>query len=216
MPDEAPETPERAYVGRGGLKLRHALRAFKLDVAGLTCADFGCNIGGFTDCLLREGATRVYAIDTGYGALDYRLRTDARVVVMERTNALHAEPPDGGVDLVVVDLAWTPQRLAVPAALRWMLGDGAGRIVTLIKPHYEAEKLGLGELLRDGVLEESDAERVVERVRDEMPGLGATVAGITKSPIVGGAKKGGSAARGNAEWLALLIPGSSARDPALH
>lgn len=216
MPDEATGTPECPYVGRGGLKLQHALRAFRLDVEGLTCADFGCNIGGFTDCLLRAGATRVYAIDTGYGALDYRLRKDPRVVVMERTNALHVEPPDGGVDFIAVDLAWTPQRLAVPAALRWMLGDGAGRIVTLIKPHYEAEKLGLGELLRDGVLAESDAERVVERVRDEMPGLGATVAGITKSPIVGGGKKGGSAARGNAEWLALLIPGSSARGPAPH
>jgi predicted rRNA methylase YqxC with S4 and FtsJ domains len=115
------------FVSRAGLKLAHALKEFNFDVNGLVCADFGCNVGGFTDCLLQRGAAKVYAIDTGYGTLAYKLRVDPRVVVMERTNALHAEPPSpggskgpGNVDLVVIDLAWTPQRHAIPAAVRWL------------------------------------------------------------------------------------------------
>ncbi len=102
------------------MKLEHALREFQVDVTGLVAADFGCNVGGFTDCLLRHGARRVYAVDTGYGMLDYHLRRDERVVVMERTNALHAPPPDEPIDLVVIDAGWTPQRLIVPAAQRWL------------------------------------------------------------------------------------------------
>ncbi len=186
------------FVSRGGDKLRHALTHFALDVRGAAAADFGCNVGGFTDCLLRAGAARVYALDTGYGALAWALRKDPRVVVMERTNALHTPPPEP-VDLVAIDMAWTPQRHAVPAALRWL--RPGGRIVTLVKPHYE---LGDDEkrLLRRGVLDEGDAARVVERVVAEMPGLGVRVAGVTESPIRGGAGKGN--ARGNAEWLALL------------
>ena len=87
--------PSGQYVGRGGLKLQHALQYFSLDPAGQVCADFGCNVGGFTDCLLQHGASRVFAVDTGYGALAWKLRQDPRVVVMERTNALHVEPPRG-------------------------------------------------------------------------------------------------------------------------
>ena len=159
------------YVGRGGLKLRHALDEFGIDVAGMVCADFGANIGGFTDCLLKAGAARVYAVDTGYGVLAYTLRMDPRVVVLERTNALHVPPPrgEGGeavlMDLIAIDLAWTPQRLAVPAALRWLKEDG--RIVTLIKPHYELEREEKG-LLRRGVLEEREAERVAQRAAAAM------------------------------------------------
>ena len=117
-------------------KLEAALAAFRLDVTGLVCADFGCHAGGFTDCLLRHGAERVYAVDTGYGVLDYRLRTDERVVVMERTNALHCEPPRP-VDVVTIDMGWTRQRYAIPAALRWLAPGG--RIVSLVKPHYELD-----------------------------------------------------------------------------
>src|SRR5262245_635720 len=93
------------YVSRGGLKLRHALDEFGVDVKGLACADLGCSTGGFTDCLLQAGAARVYAVDTAYGQLAWKLRQDSRVVVMERTNALYAEPPAPGglVDLVVAD-----------------------------------------------------------------------------------------------------------------
>lgn len=191
------------FVGRGGLKLRHALQTFNIDPKGLVCADFGCNVGGFTDCLLQSGASRVYAVDTGYGTLAYTLRRDERVVVMERTNALHADPPGGGVDLVAIDMAWTPQRLCVPAALRWLRGPDS-RIVSLVKPHYEASHGAEGADLRAGVLEESAAERVLERVLSEMPALGAAVIGVERSPIEGGksARKG----KGNTEFLALLSP----------
>ncbi|MFM7810077.1 MAG: SAM-dependent methyltransferase, partial [Planctomycetota bacterium] len=161
-----------ALASRAGLKLRHAIETFALPVAGLTCADFGCNAGGFTDVLLRAGAAKVFAVDTGYGTLAWRLRSDARVVTMERTNALHAERPKGGVDLVVFDLAWTPQRLAVPAALRWL--KPGGRIVSLVKPHYELRDDQKAWLER-GFLPHARVPEVVDRVRSEMRGLGAEV-----------------------------------------
>ena len=129
----------RRFATRAGEKLDAALEAFAIDPAGGVCADFGCNVGGFTDCLLRRGAARVYAVDTGYGQLAWRLRKNPRVVVMERTNALYVDPPEKA-DLVVIDVAWTPQELIVPAAVRW-LGGRAGRIVSLLKPHYELTKM---------------------------------------------------------------------------
>jgi 23S rRNA (cytidine1920-2'-O)/16S rRNA (cytidine1409-2'-O)-methyltransferase len=192
------------YVGRGGLKLRHALDHFALDVRSCACADFGANVGGFTHCLLDAGAARVVALDTGYGVLAWTLRNDPRVIVMERTNALHATPPAdvGPVDLVVIDMAWTPQRLCIPAALAWLKAGELGRIVTLIKPHYQASDAGQGHLLSRGVLPEADAERVLDSVLEAMPALGVRVMGVTRSPIVGGAGKKNSS--GNAEYLALL------------
>ncbi|MGA1265924.1 MAG: SAM-dependent methyltransferase [Phycisphaerales bacterium] len=196
---EASDDPPLA--SRAGLKLRHALQAFDLPVTGLTCGDFGCNVGGFTDVLLRAGATRVFAVDTGYGALAWRLRNDPRVVAMERTNALHAERPEGGVDLVVLDLAWTPQRLAVPAALRWL--RPGGRIVSLVKPHYElleSEKAWLDR----GFLPHDRVPAVVERVRSGMPALGARVLADTPSPITGGKTARRAGSPGNLEWLMLL------------
>jgi 23S rRNA (cytidine1920-2'-O)/16S rRNA (cytidine1409-2'-O)-methyltransferase len=198
--DEPPAQP--AFVSRAGEKLAHALRAFDLDVRDAICADFGCNVGGFTDCLLRAGARRVYAVDTGYGTLAWPLRQDERVTVMERTNALHADPPAGGVDVVTIDLAWTPQRHSLPAARRW-LREG-GRIVTLVKPHYELDEEEKRALLVDGRLAEAEAERVLGRVLDAAANDGFEVLGHTKSPITGGksAKKG----RGNVEYLALLRP----------
>lgn len=188
------------FVGRGGEKLRHALDTFGIDPRGLTCADFGANVGGFTDCLLQAGAAKVYAVDTGYGALAWTLRNDPRVVVMERTNALHADPPEP-VDLIAIDMGWTPQRLAIPAALRWLKPDG--RIITLIKPHYELDPAERG-LLRQGVLEESDAERIAHRTAERVPEVGGAVLGLTRSPLTGGATKKNK--RGNAEWLALVAP----------
>ena len=192
---------EEAFVSRAGAKLAHALEAFKLDATGLRCADFGCNVGGFTDCLLRRGAVRVTAIDTGYGALAWTLRNDARVEVRERTNALHAEPPAGGVDLVVVDLAWTPQRLAVPAALRWLAPGG--RIVTLVKPHYELRDDEKAWLDR-GFLPHERVPEVVARVEAGMPALGAAVLGSVQSPLVGGKTSRKKGVPGNIEWLMLL------------
>src|SRR3954452_10941871 len=124
------------FVSRAGQKLEHALNTFAVDVAQKACADLGSNTGGFVDCLLQRGATRVYAIDTGYGALEWKLRKDPHVVVMERTNAMHATLPET-VSLVTIDVAWTKQRHILPAARRMLAADGA--CVTLIKPHYEAE-----------------------------------------------------------------------------
>src|SRR5579871_5617777 len=125
------------FVSRAGLKLEFALDAWNIDVRGLVCADLGSNVGGFVDCLLQRGAAKVYAIEKGYGVLEWKLRKDPRVVVMERTNAMHVELPET-VALVTIDVAWTKQRNILPAAGR-MLAEG-GRIVTLIKPHYEADK----------------------------------------------------------------------------
>lgn len=191
--------PASPFVSRGGLKLRAALDAFGLDVTGYACADLGCNVGGFTDCLLQRGAARVFAVDTGYGALAWKLRKDPRVVVLERTNALHFDPRKlpgfEGCDLVTIDLAWTRQSHAVPAARRWL--KRGGRIITLIKPHYEADK----KLLKGGVLDPADAERIHQKVLETLPGHGVGVAGHVISPILGGAGKG---KQGNVEYLALL------------
>jgi 23S rRNA (cytidine1920-2'-O)/16S rRNA (cytidine1409-2'-O)-methyltransferase len=190
------------YVGRGGLKLEHALDAFGIDPAGLRCADLGCSTGGFTDCLLQRGAASVTAVDTGYGVLDYRLRQDPRVTVLERSNALHVEPPER-VDLVVIDLGWTPQRLAIPAALRWLASPETGCIISLIKPHYErsAER---GRQSPHGVLPPDEAQAIAQRVYESMPEWGAEPLGLTRSPITGGKGK----SKGNLEWLALLRPAS--------
>src|SRR6476660_6909523 len=116
------------FVSRAGIKLDYALTHFGIDVTGCTCADLGSNTGGFVDCLLQRGAAKVYAIDTGYGALDWKLRKDARVIVMERTNAMHAELPEP-VNLVTIDVAWTRQRHILPAARRMVRIDGT--VVTL-------------------------------------------------------------------------------------
>lgn len=179
----------RRFVSRAGEKLDHALDTFEMDVTGLVCADFGSNTGGFTDCMLQRGASRVYAIDTGYGVLEWKLRKDPRVVVLERTNAMHVELPEA-VDLVAIDVAWTRQRNILPAALRVLKPDG--HVVTLIKPHYEAE----ARLLQRGVLPPDCVAAVVERVRDEAEAVGFRVLQTTQSPIRG--------AKGNTEVLALL------------
>jgi 23S rRNA (cytidine1920-2'-O)/16S rRNA (cytidine1409-2'-O)-methyltransferase len=196
-----PRAPEERFVSRAGAKLLHALEAFAIDVAGMRCADFGCNVGGFTDCMLQRGAAHVTAIDTGYGALAWKLRQDPRVEVRERTNALHADPPPGGVDLVVVDLAWTPQRLAVPAALRWLAPGG--RIVTLVKPHYELQEDEKPWLDR-GFLPHERVPGVVARVEATMPSLGARVTGSAQSPLVGGKTSRKAGVPGNVEWLVAL------------
>ncbi|MEM9294300.1 MAG: SAM-dependent methyltransferase [Planctomycetota bacterium] len=180
------------YASRGYLKLEAALQAFDLDPTGHRCADLGCSHGGFTDCLLRHGAQTVYAVDTAYGQLDYRLRTDPRVVVLERTNALHADPPPDAAqqcDLVVLDLGWTKQDKAVPAALRWLSREPHARIITLVKPHYETG---------EHRLTDDQARQASEQVaREVLPTLGVEVLGLIDSPIPGG--KGG-----NLEQLALL------------
>ncbi|MEM7627375.1 MAG: SAM-dependent methyltransferase [Planctomycetota bacterium] len=188
MAKPAPE--EKKFASRGGLKLDAALEHFGIDAGGATCADLGCSTGGFVDCLLQCGAAKVYAVDTAYGELAWKLRQDDRVVVMERTNALHVEPPPGvACDVVSLDLGWTKQEKAIPAALRWLGGSPGARIVSLIKPHYESGQHKLTDA-------EADAEtrRVVETV---LPDLGVEVLGWMRSPIRGGKGK-------NLEHLAAL------------
>jgi len=199
--------PEKLpFVSRGGLKLDHAMAEFGLDVTGLTAADLGCSTGGFTDCLLQRGASRVHSVDTAYGEFAWKLRNDERVVLHERTNALHFDPPEP-VDLVVIDLGWTKQSKVIPVALKWLGSENPnGRIITLVKPHYEAGQSELGE---GGLLDPAYAEVVAHRVRDEVfPALGVTLLGWTKSPVLGGAvaKKKKRKGAGNPEWLAMLGP----------
>jgi 23S rRNA (cytidine1920-2'-O)/16S rRNA (cytidine1409-2'-O)-methyltransferase len=189
------------YVSRAGAKLEAALAGFGVDVTGLVCADFGCHVGGFTDCLLRHGAAKVYALDTGYGVLDYRLRTDPRVVVMERTNVLHCDPPAEAVDLVTIDLGWTRQHHALPAALRWL--DPGGRVITLVKPHYELDDDRKRTLLKDGVLEPEDARRILAEILAAVPRLGAEVEASMPSPIAGAKSARRRGGRGNREYLVL-------------
>lgn len=179
------------FVSRAGQKLDHALAAFGVEVAGLTCADLGSNTGGFVDCLLRRGAARVYALDTGYGVLDWKLRKDPRVVVRERTNAMHAELPER-VGLVTIDVAWTRQRHILPAARRMVAASGT--VVTLIKPHYEADAAQLVK----GVLPADQVDAVVSRATHDIRAAGFEVVDTARSPILG--------AKGNAEVLALLRP----------
>lgn len=189
------EHQDHTYVSRGGLKLAAALDAFGLDPAGWVCADLGCNVGGFVDCLLRRGATRVYAIDTGYGSLAWSLRSDPRVVVMERTNAMHVTLGES-VDLVTIDVGWTRQHHVLPNALRMLKPDG--HIITLIKPHYEVEP----RQLRRGVLPNELARQSLNLVLERISAIGAVVQRCMDSPVPG--------RKGNLEFLALLSADKSA------
>jgi len=184
------DRPERV-VGRGHHKLAAALEAFEVDPAGWVCADLGCNVGGFVGCLLARGAGRVYAVDTGYGALDYQLRRDPRVVVMERTNAMHVRLAEA-VDLVTIDVGWTRQKHILPAARA--MAKPNGQIISLVKPHYEAEP----RLLRDGVLAAEQVEPIVESVALTLADLGLVELGRTLSPLPGHG--------GNQEVFLLLRP----------
>jgi 23S rRNA (cytidine1920-2'-O)/16S rRNA (cytidine1409-2'-O)-methyltransferase len=166
------------YVSRGGLKLAAALRAFTLDITGWTCVDFGSHVGGFVDCLLQHGAARVFAVEPGYGVLDYRLRRDPRVMVCERTNALHFRCPEP-CDLVTIDVGWTPQRLILPAAGRCL--RPGGRVVALVKPQYESDST----LLRDGVVPSDRLDDVLDQCREDVRRLGWRVAGELDSPLAG-------------------------------
>jgi 23S rRNA (cytidine1920-2'-O)/16S rRNA (cytidine1409-2'-O)-methyltransferase len=171
------------FSSRAGQKLQFALENFKIDVKDKICADLGCSTGGFTDCLLQNGAKKVYSVDTGYGILDWKLRNDIRVVVMERTNALHVELPEL-VDFVSVDVSWTRQKLIIPKALQLLKEDG--HLVSLLKPHYEAEK----RWLTKGKLDEKFMNEVIKKVRDDLARLNIEIKQIIESPIVGG--KGGN------------------------
>ncbi len=167
-----------------------AIKAFRMDVAGKICADFGASTGGFVDCLLQHGAQKVYAVERGYGALEWKLRNDPRVVVMERTNAMHVALPEL-VDLLTIDTSWTRLATIVPNAIKNL--KKGGEIIALLKPHYEASP----SLLRKGKLPQEAIADVLGQVKQELATLGVTVVQETISPIVG--KKGG-----NVEYLLRL------------
>src|SRR5689334_1266336 len=165
------------FVSRAGEKLAFALQEFHCNVKGKICADFGSSTGGFVDCLLQNGAQKVYSIDTAYGELAWKLRNDARVVVMEKTNAMHVSLPEK-MDVITNDTSWTKQMFVMPNILANI--KPGGFIITLIKPHYEAER----KLLKKGVLDEKTAEEIAKQTLSEIESLGVKSIGFTKSPIV--------------------------------
>lgn len=184
------------YVGRGGHKLEAALRHFAIDPSGRTCLDVGASTGGFTDCLLQHGAAKVYALDVGRGQLDWKIRRDPRVVVMEHCNARHLQSSDlpEKVSLAVVDVSFISLTLVLPP-MAAVLTDG-GMIVALIKPQFE---LSRGEVGRGGIVRDDTARaRAVEKIRAFAAAAGWTWGGVVDSPIAG--------ADGNREFLCLLQP----------
>ena len=189
------------YVSRGGEKLAAALAAFPVTVAGQVCADVGASTGGFTDCLLQHGAARVYAIDVGYGQLDYRLRKDERVVVMERTNARYVTALDEPVSLVTVDASFISLRLLLPVIRGWL--TPAASVIPLIKPQFEAGKadVGKGGVVRDPAVH----RRVLDDVLKSAARQGYVVRGLIRSPLKGPA--------GNVEFLAWLTVGTPEEQP---
>ena len=182
------------YVSRGGLKLEKALQFFNLDPSGMVCSDSGASTGGFTDCLLQKGAKKVFAIDVGYGQLAWSIRSDPRVVVMERTNIRNVTPEMIGepLDLSVVDVSFISLRLVLPV-IRELLGPH-GQVVCLIKPQFEAgkEKVGKKGVVRDL----STHVEVLEQFQSASEDMGFTVADLTYSPVKG--------PEGNIEFLAHL------------
>lgn len=183
------------YVSRGGEKLERALDAFGLDVTGLVAADIGASTGGFTDCLLQRGAARVYAVDVGYGQLDWKLRSDPRVVVLERTNARHLTALPEPADLATVDASFISLRLLLPPIGRLLKPGGA--VVALVKPQFEAgrEQVGKGGVVRDPEIHRAVLRDLAEWGERESFGVRA----LTVSPLKGPA--------GNVEFLALVVPG---------
>jgi 23S rRNA (cytidine1920-2'-O)/16S rRNA (cytidine1409-2'-O)-methyltransferase len=189
------------YASRGGLKLAAALDYFDTPVSGLVAADVGASTGGFTDCLLQRGVSKVYAIDVGYGQLAWSLRQDARVVVMERTNARFLDHLPEVIHLATVDVSFISLELILPRVYNWLAPGGL--IVALIKPQFEAgrSQVGKGGVVRDRAVH----QQVLYRVLGWCIGHGLPVHGLARSPITGPA--------GNVEFLALL--GKSSPLPAI-
>jgi 23S rRNA (cytidine1920-2'-O)/16S rRNA (cytidine1409-2'-O)-methyltransferase len=182
------------YVSRGGEKLAGALEHFPVQVSGLVCADVGASTGGFTDCLLQNGARRVYAIDVGYGILHWKLRQDPRVVLMERTNARYVERLTEPVELVTIDASFISLKILLPVVAGWF-SPNAGQVIALIKPQFEA---GRQEVARgDGVIRNSQIHaRVLREILEFAAQIGFSVRGLVPSPLLG--------PKGNIEFLAWL------------
>ncbi|MCK4486380.1 MAG: TlyA family RNA methyltransferase [Desulfobacterales bacterium] len=182
------------YVSRGGIKLEAALRSFNVDVTGLTCLDVGASTGGFTDCLLKHGAKHVTAVDVGYGQLHWKLRSDPRVKVIERTNIRHLDTGalSGRVDLACIDVSFISLKIVVPGVLKFV--KRPGHIICLVKPQFEVGKglVGKGGVVRDPALHEA----VIEDLSRTFKGLDLCVLGVMPSPILG--------PKGNQEFLMYL------------
>jgi 23S rRNA (cytidine1920-2'-O)/16S rRNA (cytidine1409-2'-O)-methyltransferase len=182
------------YVSRGGLKLEKAVEEFGIDLKDKTCIDIGSSTGGFTDCMLQKGANKVFAIDVGYGQLDFKLRQDPRVIVMERTNIRNVTLPDvkEQVDFISVDVSFISLKLVLPVA-RKLLKDN-GTMVVLIKPQFEAgrEKVGKNGVIRDPKIHKEVVTKVLDFIQKEEIGI----AQLSFSPIKG--------PKGNMEFLAYL------------
>ena len=190
------------YVSRGGLKLERALDHWKIAVEGKTCLDVGASTGGFTDCLLQRGARQVIAVDTGYGQMDFKLRQDARVRLLEKTNAryLTQDALNASVELIAMDVSFISAALVLPAVIAAAFPDSpddrAGRhIVVLVKPQFEAgrEFVGKGGIVRD----ETAQLATVEKVKAAVKSLGAAQTDTIDSPILG--------AEGNREFLLYAV-----------
>ncbi len=202
---DKPATPVRAaqrvrvrvdtcpYVSRGGLKLEAALDAWGVVPTGAVCADLGASTGGFTDCLLQRGAARVYAIDVGYNQLAWKLRSDPRVVVMERTNARHLTSLPEPISMLVGDLSFISLRLILPTARRLLAPDGEA--VVLVKPQFELGPQAVGKGGR--VTDAADRRRALDEVAEAARACGFSPNGAMESPVPG-------ARAGNVEWLLRL------------
>ena len=187
------DTPESRFVGRGGLKLEKALQHFQIKVFGFVCLDVGASTGGFTDCLLQNGARKVVAVDVGHNQIDWKLRTDKRVEVREKVNARHFKPEDFAekFDIIVMDVSFISVTKIFPAIIQLL--QPHGKIICLIKPQFE---VGRGEVGKGGIVVESEKhERVVAEVNRAAENLNLRVVGTIDSPILG--------ADGNKEFLAL-------------
>lgn len=183
------------YVSRGGLKLEKALRDFGVDPTDYVCSDSGASTGGFTDCLLQKGARKVFAIDVGYGQLDWKIRSDPRVVVMERTNVRYVTPEQLGepLDLSVVDVSFISLRIVLPV-IKTFLKPDLGQVVCLIKPQFEAgkDKVGKKGVVREPAIHKEVLDDFVKLTEE----IGFTILGLTFSPVKG--------PEGNIEFLAHL------------
>ena len=183
------------YVSRGGLKLEKALRDFGVKPEGYVCSDSGASTGGFTDCLLQQGAKKVFAIDVGYGQLDWKIRSDERVVVMERTNIRYVTPEQLGepLDLSVIDVSFIGLEIDLPT-IKTLLKPESGQVLCLIKPQFEAGKENVG---KKGVVREPAIHKMVlDNFVNLVHGLGFKILGLTFSPVKG--------PEGNIEFLAHL------------
>lgn len=179
------------YVSRGGKKLAAALDTFDVEVVNQVCADVGASTGGFTDCLLQNGARKVYAIDVGYGLLHWKLRQDPKVVLMERTNARYLDTLPEPIDLVTIDASFISLSLILPAVKNWFC-DLAGQVITLIKPQFEAGRKAAA--VHAGVIKDEQVHQgVLHKVIEEAEALGFFPVGLIASPIQG--------PKGNVEFL---------------